>query len=82
VLTTGAARCFGVVNICIFVVNKYAKKIKTMSMKGEMYKGKKAMMMHEKMEGKKEMEMEYGKAAAKKKMAKSKSKSKAKSKKK
>ena len=29
-----------------------------MSMKGEMYKGKKAMMMHEKMEGKKEMEME------------------------
>ncbi len=50
-----------------------------MSAKGEMYKGKKAMMMHEKMEGKKETEMEYGKPMAKKKMAaKSKSKPKAK----
>lgn len=41
-----------------------------------MYKNKKSMMMHEKMEGKKEMEMEYGKPMAKKKMAKSKPKAK------
>ena len=39
-----------------------------MSAKGEMYKGTKAMMKHEKMEGKKEMMMEYGKKMATKKM--------------
>ena len=32
-----------------------------MSMKGEKYKSKSAMKKHEKMEGKKEMKMEYGK---------------------
>lgn len=38
-----------------------------MSVKGEKYASKKAMMKHEKSEGKKEMIMEYGKAKAKKK---------------
>ena len=37
-----------------------------MSMKGEKYKSKKAMMRHEKMEGPKERKMEYGKKAMKK----------------
>ena len=36
-----------------------------MSVKGEKYKGKKAMMKHEKSEGKKERAMEYGKKSAK-----------------
>lgn len=40
-----------------------------MSVKGEKYKSKKSMMRHEKMEGKKEMMMEYGKKRAVKKMA-------------
>lgn len=38
-----------------------------MSSKGEKYGSKAAMMRHEKMEGKKEMEMEYGKKASAKK---------------
>ena len=38
-----------------------------MSVKGEKYKSKKAMKRHEKMEGKKERMMEYGKKKAKKK---------------
>jgi len=37
-----------------------------MSMKGEKYKSKKAMMRHEKMEGPKERKMEYGKKSMKK----------------
>lgn len=37
-----------------------------MSMKGEKYKSKAAMMKHEKSEGKMERKMEYGKKAAKK----------------
>lgn len=37
-----------------------------MSMKGEKYKSKKAMMRHEKMEGPKERKMEYGKKVMKK----------------
>ena len=43
-----------------------------MSVKGEKYKGKKAMMMHEKKEGKRERMMEYGKKGktSKKKMGK------------
>ncbi len=41
-----------------------------MSMKGEKYKSKKAMMKHEKMEGPKERKMEYGKKSMKKKPAK------------
>ena len=41
-----------------------------MSMKGEKYKSKKAMMKHEKMEGPKERMMEYGKKKAVKKTAK------------
>ncbi len=41
-----------------------------MSVKGEMYKGKKAMMKHEKSEGKKERMMEYGKKSMVKKAAK------------
>jgi len=41
-----------------------------MSAKGEMYKNKKAMMKHEKTEGKKEMMMEYGKKSVKKAVAK------------
>ena len=36
-----------------------------MSAKGEMYKSKGAMKKHEKMEGKKEKMMEYGKPKAK-----------------
>jgi hypothetical protein len=36
-----------------------------MSMKGEKYKSKGAMKKHEKMEGKKEKMMEYGKPKAK-----------------
>jgi hypothetical protein len=35
-----------------------------MSVKGEKYKSKKAMMRHEKSEGAKERKMEYGKKAA------------------
>lgn len=38
-----------------------------MSVKGEKYKSKKSKMRHEKMEGKKERMMEYGKKKAKKK---------------
>lgn len=41
-----------------------------MSVKGEKYKSKKMMMRHEKMEGAKEMMMEYGKKKAVKKAAK------------
>ena len=37
-----------------------------MSMKGEKYKSKKAMMKHEKSEGPKERMMEYGKKSVKK----------------
>lgn len=40
-----------------------------MSAKGEKYKGKKAMMKHERMEGAKERMMEYGKKSAMKKVA-------------
>ena len=40
-----------------------------MSMKGEKYSSKKMMKKHEKMEGKKEKMMEYGKKKAVKKMA-------------
>lgn len=40
-----------------------------MSSKGEKYKGKKAMMKHEGMEGAKERMMEYGKKSAGKKKA-------------
>lgn len=38
-----------------------------MSVKGEKYKSKKAMMKHEKSEGPKERKMEYGSKGAKKK---------------
>jgi hypothetical protein len=41
-----------------------------MSVKGEKYASKGAKMKHEKMEGKKERMMEYGKKAAKKSVAK------------
>ena len=40
-----------------------------MSAKGEKYKSKKSKMRHEKMEGRKEMMMEYGKKKAVKKIA-------------
>lgn len=41
-----------------------------MSVKGEKYKSKKAMMKHEKSEGAKERKMEYGKKAKPKKKGK------------
>lgn len=44
-------------------MKKMMKEAKT----GEMYSSKKAMMMHEKSEGMKEMSKEYGKKAAMKK---------------
>lgn len=49
-------------------MKKMMKEAKT----GEMYSSKKAMMMHEKNEGMKEMSKEYGKKAAMKKAMKKK----------